>query len=557
MINSKTSTLYIFALLIVSLFFSGCKSHSNSQLTDTVDVTKPKFCAAIRGNGQYIFTHFGSLARIVEEYGILDGVAGGSSASLTAFIYESMRMNPLLVKYSEDGRQLKMSLMLKSLLGYLESLNGTDEYLALSGTQVLGQILADKGIVTLESDNSDRARSTFNIILTDPNVRRMINPEVFTILAGRDSPPYKSVKFKIEEIQLSASTLVAFTANDQKILFREGLVNMKTVTDFIGRIADFYAGSKHVDLLAMETFFNECGDAGSRGLDWTQIVDLDRGTRTCGRMFTELVVNYRAELQKHNFVTAKSRLDDPMGIATDSIIFSAYVENVSSSVTSAPQDYKAALARYRSGREPAYNVDFNDVHFGYWTTEKWKSTLAAGIAQSSDAKTKKYRQIAANNPTWRDILPLSIMEPGLSRMVVVEPSRVFIGGWADLHPVQPLKAAGCDEVIYVTREGPESSFVSEARPLTPSSLKNGVAELLNLTPDQQHELYAADNSESSYRKAVSSADAVWCTNWDSVSSFDFTQMFNHSYNSRIAPKTDRFKKSNAVTVVPPPLLGCY
>jgi hypothetical protein len=552
MFKSKFSIL---ALLVAIL---SCRSTQyTSEIKDNLDPNKPKFCAAVRGNGHYIFTHFGSLARITEEFGILDGIAGGSSGSLTAFFYESMRMNPALNKYPDDEKLLKLSLMLKSILGYLDTLKGTDEFFALAGMQTFGQTLTDKGVETVNANDSDQAKSTLNVILADPNVKRLINPEIFKMLSSRDSPRYKSMEFKIEEIKLAAGALTAFAANDQKILFREGLMNVKIAAEILGRIGDFYAGSSHVDMPAMETFLDQCGDTSTRGLDWRQIAELNRGGRKCGEILRDLIASYRGNLKAANFVTPKSRLDDSLGKVMDSVVFSAYVENDSNSATTAPQDFKDALTRYRNGDEPAYDVDFNNVHFGYWTSEGWKAKLTAGIAQSSDAKTKKYRSLSQTVLTWRDIIPLSIMEPGLSRMVEVDSQRVFIGGWADLFPIQPLKAAGCDDVIYVSRQGPETRFVSDHRPITSSTPKIGVAELLNMTADQQRDLYISDNSESSYNKGIAAADAVWCTDWDTIDTSDFDKMFIHSYNSRIAPKKDRFKKSTVITTVPAPLVGCY
>ncbi len=546
------------SLLTILLTTMSCRTpQPNSQTQDAVNNTKPKFCAAVRGNGQYIFTHFGSLARITEEYGILDGIAGGSSGSLTAFIYESMRMNPVLKKYSDDEKQLKLALMLKSILGYLDTLKGTDEFFALAGMQTFGQTLTEKGVATVDASDSSQAMSTLNVILADPNVRRLVNPEIYKMLSGRDRPRYKSMGFKIDEIKLAAGALTAFAANDQKLLFREGLINIKNVADMIGRIGDFYAGSSHVDIAAMESFLDQCGDASSKGLDWRQVADLDRGGKSCERIFKNIVANYRLSLKAGNFITPKSRLDQTLGQVMDSVILSAFVENDPNSATSAPQDFKAALTRYRNGDNPDYSVDFNNVHFGYWTSEGWKAKLVAGIAQSTDAKTKKYRPVSQTVLTWRDIIPLSIMEPGLSRMIEVDTKRVFIGGWADLFPIQPLKAAGCDEVIYVSREGPESKFVSDRRPMTTTTPKVGVAELLNMTAPQQNDLYLAENADSSYMKGIAAADAVWCTNWDTIDSLDFDKMFIHSYNSRIAPKKDRFKQSSVVTIVPAPQVGCY
>lgn len=38
----------------------------------------PQNCAAIRGNGELVMSHFSSLARFVEDQGVIDGLAGGT-----------------------------------------------------------------------------------------------------------------------------------------------------------------------------------------------------------------------------------------------------------------------------------------------------------------------------------------------------------------------------------------------------------------------------------------------------------------------------------------------
>src|SRR5574338_1035238 len=60
-----------------------------------------RVCAAVRGNGQLIFAHFASLARITEHYGPLWGSAGGSSGSITQFLLESIQMNPAVASCGE------------------------------------------------------------------------------------------------------------------------------------------------------------------------------------------------------------------------------------------------------------------------------------------------------------------------------------------------------------------------------------------------------------------------------------------------------------------------
>ena len=76
-----------------------------------------------------MYTHFGSLARVVEEYGELDAIAGGSSASVSGFFYESIVENPIVKEAEEDTRRLYISTMFKSMLGFLDFLGQTEESL--------------------------------------------------------------------------------------------------------------------------------------------------------------------------------------------------------------------------------------------------------------------------------------------------------------------------------------------------------------------------------------------------------------------------------------------
>jgi hypothetical protein len=85
--------LIIFPLLLVV----SCKTASDKEAVSSeleVGGQKLEQCAAIRGNGQYLFSHFGALARFTEEFGAFQATVGGSSTSITSFIYESLLMNP-------------------------------------------------------------------------------------------------------------------------------------------------------------------------------------------------------------------------------------------------------------------------------------------------------------------------------------------------------------------------------------------------------------------------------------------------------------------------------
>lgn len=160
--------------------------------------------------------------------------------------------------------------------------------------------------------------------------------------------------------------------------------------------------------------------------------------------------------------------------------------------------------------------------------------------------------MALNSATWSEALRLSPAEPGLSPLREFNANGVehlSAGGWPDLTPTLILKAYGCKNVVHITRRGGESLFAQ------------GVAKrLLNLdrdwsllrtTPDAYDANWALNNSgdsedmtsnwsylynvaniQSSYKKSLSAADAILCTDWNKFSITDGpTPMIEHAYRS--------------------------
>ena len=114
---------------------ASCKTTpSQSRLQN--DVTSAQValntCVALRGNGHYISTHFGGLARILEDQGEIGAMAGGSSSTITMFLHESISLNPLISTSPPETRAAEKSLLLKSLLGYLEVFEETPEAQAIT-----------------------------------------------------------------------------------------------------------------------------------------------------------------------------------------------------------------------------------------------------------------------------------------------------------------------------------------------------------------------------------------------------------------------------------------
>ena len=165
-------------------------------------------CAAIRGNGELISSHFASLARIIEHYGVLDGAAGGSSASITIFLTESVLMNPLIHNCggqpcSDTDSIIRAALLLKSFPGYLAHLTTTDEAVALFQLQSLLAKLDTQNIESLLETDIDAALDALERLLTSADLRELITPAVITTL--QQSLPFMSPTLSRESKTLEAS----------------------------------------------------------------------------------------------------------------------------------------------------------------------------------------------------------------------------------------------------------------------------------------------------------------------------------------------------------------
>ena len=121
-------------LLFAVLLLLGINSHANQLPVDSkFNYTRPKElnkCVSLRGNGDRIFATIHSLASLVEYYGHHDAILGSSSGSITAFLYESVMLNPNMWKCgrracTEKESRMRIAFTLKSIFGYL--LNHKDE----------------------------------------------------------------------------------------------------------------------------------------------------------------------------------------------------------------------------------------------------------------------------------------------------------------------------------------------------------------------------------------------------------------------------------------------
>ena len=464
-----------------------------------------RLCAAVRGNGELVLAHFASLARIVEHYGVVDGMAGGSSGSLTTFTVESMLAHPELARCggsacTEDAKATRLALLLKSVEGYADVVAGSPEAVAVTGLAGLAtriqRAYADKGIAALGPTEAAEAATRLREVLSVPEVRDAVNPEVFTMLADQEH-----LAFNVRELQTSISQLGAFAVDDDRLFFRAGVLSWPALAGLFGRVGDFYAGYGPSDLAGARAWLDGCAEA-TVGKPWEDAAKVPSALpahagATCGDLFRGLVTAYRTKVRAG--ATYASRLDEaPGGGALHAVVTTAVVggETVAR--------YASALAEYRRGVYPTgqipFSPSFDDVTFGYWGGAADLAKIDANPRGWDDLKTHKRETLG--RATWRTILAASPAEPGLSRFVGLPHGRLSAGGWSDLAPSLALANLGCRHVVYVTREGDESKFAV------------AIAKHLGMSEAEWHALYDLATPASSYARSIAGADAVWCTRWN-------------------------------------------
>ena len=449
-------------------------------------------CAAVRGNGERIPAHFASLARIVEHYGPPGAIAGGSSGSITSFLYESIASSPSTIQCGDAAcsaaqRAERIAFLLKSLQGTLEVLAQTPEVQALGNLSRLVAEVKAQGIEELAAEDVEAARQALTTLLESDEVAPLINQELLELLASSPDP-----EMHVRDIAGAISGMGSFAAPTALELVRPGVIDFERFADLIGRIASFYAGIGRYDQAGMEALLTDCA-ARSRGMRWSQASALATdGGETCGARFAALLGAYRAAWTS----SSPSRADDPIGARLPVLVMTSVVEGAGA------EEMARAQAAYRAGEVPTLAIDFDDVRIGYFGQASDLDRVARNPRGFTDLKTKKF--LALGERSWREVLSYSPAEPGLARALELDGGRSFsAGGWPDLHPVQVLENLGCDQVVYVTRRGAESGFAT------------GVGTVLGMSEAERAELYDL-SAKSAFAAALERAGAVWCTDWNTV-----------------------------------------
>ena len=486
---------FLASTLACAVGATGCADADPPSSSEDVTEAAPRVCAAVRGNGDRVPAHFGALARIHEHYGLLWGISGGSSGSVTSFLVESIYANPLLVDCGSDlcsdaETGARAALLLKSFQGYLEVLADTEEGQAFSAAAVVAKQLQAKNVEALLDGGSMEGVEALKTILSSNELRPLVNPALFELLATSSDPVAHA-----QDLVVGLKAGVAFKLDSERVFLRPGVLSFEGLADKLGRVAAFYAGDGEAfDEAGMRAFFEGCATPG-RGLDWSEVSTLPLDGTTCGKRFGELLSSYRKEVAATGLAT--SRVDAPLGRELHVLVSTSVIEGPTATM------WSEAKAAYEANTPIVWAPSFDDVRIGYFGADGDLDRLLENPGRFDDLKTKKTRAI--RNATWRTALSTSPAEPGLAAGVPLEDGSISVGGWPDLQPVQALRNLGCDEIVYVTRRG---NMIG--------SFADQVATELGMNDADRKRLFALGTPESAFAGALSEADAVWCTDWDNA-----------------------------------------
>ncbi len=526
-----------------------------------------EYCAAIRGNGDAMPAHWGAFSTIVQEKGFPTAMAGGSSASITMFLIESLSLNTTLQTNTEK------SLMVKSFQGYLEALTQTSEGRALSALladqAAIKELLSAAEALSLETMNSDLLQKhlgSIQVLLESDDFKGLINPEflrytketvalVERLKLNPNTRLEAQARYRQSQIKETIQNFGKFNAeSDTSLFFRPGLLDFGGLAKVIGQMADFYTGrplkneragtSVRQDMLQ---FLGLC-TPNSEGKSWRQIND---ETPACRQLLGRAVLTYRearaAEGDSH------SRIYEPIGAHL------ATFPTTSVIVGDAVQKYQEQKAQFSLATESDFGSDFlidqSELRFGYWGKQENLKQISeqfkTNLIYQNDAKSQKF--LSLGDAPWLQALSTSPAEPGLASILTLDSGKLSAGGWSDLHPTLILQAHGCQNIIYISRKGGESFFAHGViKKLTDISGFEW-AQYEGLSADERYrlnaegqihdvgvnasdwsKLYNMANPQSSIRRSMRAASKVVCTDWDRQNSrVDMSAMIEEAMNAAV------------------------
>lgn len=527
--NSKVLWVLVSAALITISCVGNHKPEPPNAERSVAQVSGD-YCIALRGNGDLEPAHWGALAQTIEKFGLPTAMAGGSSASISMFLLDSIAANP------SANTNEERAFMLKSLVGFFVELKQTPLWTDVEKLYGAYRDYSDNTLlVNLQKAIEQNDLATALKVYKQATQSGVLDPDTTdSILHAFKDHNFNQAKFLISEIRESAKVFGKFNAEtDANLFFRGGIVNFQKAAELFGKIAGFYSAQSSSKLTdEWKTFLNSCA-ANTENMLWQEIAaKRPECAKSLGTMF------------KNYFASTSSKVKPE-----DQIIGKRFAVFPSTSVFvgNGVKDFKLAKSQYRQKMDSHYGKHFTlsnpeDLRFGYWG----QTADLKKIDQSLDKTDEKARRFYALGPaTWKQVLALSPAEPGLSPLKEFRTFNgkvlVSAGGWSDLHPVQVLRAAGCGKVVYVTRKGGESLFAQGvAKRLM--GLDRSFEQLRKASENKGQDssdmhstwskLYNLANPNSSINQALIKADAVLCTDWNSYSvKTQGAQLIEESYKA--------------------------
>ncbi len=562
------------------------------------------YCAGIRGNGELAPAHWGSLARIVENKGMPKTLAGGSSAAITLFLMDAISRNEMNSTSTEFEKRNQQALMLKTLVPHIMYLVNVDAK-APRIMKMVGNItgFTDGGFISALKKAVSIAKDLPMFFDVLGEYGPLLNPAMAAGLR-RDFTFYKA------QIGEAIKVFGAFDAKtDKNIFYRKGLVDFKYLGVLFGRVADFYAGYGHANANEkLGTFLASCGE-NSRGKNWSELIEAHPECKTklhaaldsyYGPVEGTKRVNRIGKFKVNKKVYYERTFPNKMIFEKVGSGLNAY-PTTSVVLGDAVTRYTEQSKEYEKNRAKDikdFTLDFDtELKYGYWGRTEGLKDIEEGLntLYRDDLKSQKFMPL--HDGIWFEVLGTSPAEPGLSNLqripngprirenkvihknyfywknfwlfklptltavewfnednpkggVIPFREEMFsAGGWSDLHPTLVLKAKGCEDILYITRQGGESVFGQQIFiRLTGYTDKISFWEDIkegnrrgwtNLTEEEENSpwnrLYNLMNPTSSYNESIQTASAIYCTDWDKYYIFkgEVDKALKDAYNAPI------------------------
>lgn len=515
----KSPFVFVLLIFLCSFYFFRNKPQPVEVIESSSLASLGNYCLAVRGNGELEPAHWGAASRVIEQWGLPSAMAGGSSASITMFLLNAVAQNPFVndsnVEPAERNR--RAALLIKSFMGFFLELKNTKfsrDFFKLYGTfnkiraQEMTNSMGAAAAVRNYSEvltvlNRGTQEGVFSLFSTEPLLRALKNRED------------KKSQFYIQQLKESVELFGKFDANkDPNLFFRPGIVDFEKASSSFGRWASFYALPEREEntLRAWKDFVTECS-SGSENKTWVGLV---REKPQCASLYHKVFQTYFDHEPKGHF--EEKEIGHPIAVYPSTAVL----------IGSAARQTEKAFQDYLEKLDPQFGNQFHiqnpeEVVFGYWGAPE-KLREIKSLLDTSDEKSRRFYPLG--KASWKKVLSLSPAEPGLSALLPFQAGKeklISAGGWSDLHPINVLKASGCEKVVYLTRQGGESLFAQGVANRL-MNLQRDVSLLnttlndsgdVNVLPnDGWSKLFNLANPKSSVNTAFSQATAIACTNWN-------------------------------------------